>query len=191
MEATAPTAQDPKDMPTPSAPEHDPRPQRHDAPPREDLVGRDVIAAAADGKKLSEGEKLDALDLFLSSEEVSQTEVIELNVGSRNSPRWIEWEVKPVDLETLRRIRKQATSTRRGEQGEIDEIAANLRIVVEGTVTPDLKVIAKQQGIIDPADALKLRFGRKPGLLGQIAGEIMSVSGYDDEDVREVDAGKS
>jgi hypothetical protein len=167
------------------------RPQRPDKPEPEPREGGELIAAAAKGQKLTEPEKVDALEWFLSDSAESFTHIIELNVGNPKKPKWIEWEVKPVDLDTLRRIRKQAASKqqgRRGAAGELDEVEANLRIVVEATVEPDIRAVAKQKGMVDPADALRIQFRHKPGLLGQIAGEIMSISGYDDEDVREVEA---
>ena len=38
---------------------------------------------------------------------------------------------------------------------------------------------------------LKHRFRRKPGLIDQLAGRIMDLSGYDEEDVREAEAAKN
>lgn len=163
----------------------------------EDLEGADLIGAAAAKKKLSQTETEDALAWFLSDEDQDFTQEISLNVGSHTDPKWITWEIRPVDLDTLRRIRRQAqaavsrSNRRAGQVGEIDEVEANLRIVLEGTAKPDIVEIAKEKGDVDPADTLKQRFRHKPGLIGQISGEIMSISGYDDEDVREVDAAKN
>ena len=157
----------------------------------------DVIAAAASKKKLSANETEDALAWFLSDEDQDFTQEISLNVGSHTEPKWITWEIRPVDLDTLRRIRRQAqaavsrSNRRAGQVGEIDEVEANIRIVLEGTAKPDIVEIAREKGDVDPADTLKRRFRHKPGLIGQISGEIMSISGYDDEDVREVDAAKN
>jgi len=170
--------------------------EKNPSEPSEDLKGADLIGAAATGKKLSPKETEDALEWFLSNEDQDFTQELSLNVGSPAKPKWINWEIKTVDLDTLRRIRRQSQAgsraQRRGAQaGEIDEVEANLRIVLEGTASPDLHDIAKQMGDIDPAETLKRRFSHKPGLIGQISGEIMSISGYDDEDVREVDAAKN
>ncbi len=163
----------------------------------EEKQGADVISAAADGKKLSNKETENALDWFLSDENEEFTQELKLNVGSHSKPKWIVWEIRPVDLDTLRRIRRQAqaemsrANRRAGQVGEIDEVEANVRIVLEGTATPDIYAIAKQKGDVDASTTLKRRFSHKPGLIGQISGEIMSISGYDDEDVREVDAAKN
>lgn len=42
--------------------------------------------------------------------------------------------------------------------------------------------------MISPEMAVKTRFDHKPGLLAQIAGEVLSMSGYDDDDLRALDA---
>lgn len=163
----------------------------------DDLQGADLISAAAAGKELSPKATEDALEWFLSAEEEDFTQELKLNVGSPNAPKWIVWEIKTVDLDTLRRIRRQSTPSSRQQRrsgaqtGELDEVEANLRIVLEGTASPDIRAIAQQKGDVDPADTLKRRFRHKPGLIGQISGEIMSISGYDDDDVREVDAAKN
>lgn len=146
--------------------------------------------AAAKGKKITAQESADALEWFLSdSDAVDLSTPIQINVGSRDEPRWVEWIIRPVDMDKLRRIRRKAQNAgRRQRQPDMDETTANIQIVLEGTVKPDLRAAARQLGIVDPADAVRTRFAHKPGLVTQIAGEIMSVSGYDDEDVREVDA---
>ena len=48
-----------------------------------------------------------------------------------------------------------------------------------------LREAASMLGEPDPAKALRQRFARKPGLIAQILTEIFSLSGYDDDDVRE------
>ena len=68
--------------------------------------------------------------------------------------------------------------------------AMTAAIVAAGTVEPDLQQIAAQMGAPTIAAMLLRRFSHKPGLIGQISGEIMGLSGFDDEDVAEVEAGK-
>lgn len=160
---------------------------------------RSVLAAAAkhaetSKETLTDGEQVDALEWFLSSVDATElTHTIQINVGSPTRKKWIDWTVKPVDMDRLKQIRKASQPTSRraramGNTADFDEVTANINIVLEGTVTPDLREGAKQIGTVDPADAVRTRFAHKPGLLAQIAGEIMNISGYDDEDVREVDA---
>lgn len=177
---------------TPAAPAvRQSRPEKDTGPDKE---GPDLIRAAANGEKLSDTEKRDATEWFLSDEQVVETDTFELNVGTRKKPVWIEWEIRAVDLDELKKIRSQAAGNRSQRRSrdapELDESEANLRIVLKGTISPDLAAVAKQKGLADPADVLRLKLGRKPGLLGQVAGEVMAISGFDDEDIREVDAGK-
>lgn len=156
--------------------------------------GAELIRAAADGKELTNEERVDALDWFMGDDESAFTHAIEVNVGTPKKAKWLTWEIRPVDLDTLKRIREKSQGGTRQQRrrsqatGEIDEVEANIRIVIEGTVAPDLTEIAHSKRLTDPGDVLRRKFAHKPGLLGQIAGEIMSISGYDDEDIREVDA---
>lgn len=158
-------------------------------------TGPELIDRAAKGKLKTQDEANAALDWFLSddpSQEGELTRTIQINVGG-DQERFIDWTIRAIDLDTLRRIRRTVAGTRaqRRSGGELDEVAANLSIVVEGTVNPNLVEAAKRLGIASPTTALKSRFRHKPGLIGQIAGEILSLSGYDEEDVREVAASKN
>lgn len=159
----------------------------------------DLVRRAASGDKtvkaMSDGERHDAMQWFLSTDSVDISHTFQINVGSVESKHWIDWTVGPVDLDQLRRIRQQSSGSsraqRRSGSGDFDEVQANLQIVVEGTLKPDLKDIAGKLSLADPRDALRRKFAHKPGLLTQIAGEVMSISGYDDEDVREVQGAKN
>lgn len=167
------------------------RDPREGAGSDEARTGPQIIEAAAAGRQLDGAEQNVALEWFLSDDPDDQddlTRTIEINVGKSDGEKWIPWTIRAVDLDTLRRIRK-ATITRRG--GDLDEVQANLKIVVSGTVAPDLTEAAHAMHITTAEKALQRRFRHKPGLLGQISGEIMALSGYDDEDVREVSAAKA
>jgi hypothetical protein len=161
----------------------------------------DAAARQGRGDKVSpedqptQQEQADALDWFLAdADDTDLTHTFQMNVGSIKDKHWIDWTVQPVDMDRLRRIRRSSQQGSRraritGSQ-DFDEIAANVQVVLEGTVRPDLRDAAKRMGIVDPGIAVRTRFAHKPGLLAQIAGEIMSISGYDDDDVREVDAAR-
>lgn len=162
--------------------------------------GRELIEAAArvaDGReKLTADEQVDATEWFLSdTDDTDDTYSFQINVGTPTKKKWVEWTIQPVDQDELRRIRRNSQqgnrrARRAGGTGELDGDKANVEIVVRGTISPDLREAAKARGIVDPADAVRFRFKRKPGLIDQIAGEIMALSGYDDDDVREVDAAR-
>lgn len=171
--------------------------------PEEALAGPDLISAAAKGaSKLSDEDKQNALDWFLSADEGDFTKTISLNVGGpvdedgtalepSNPPVWIDWTVRPLDMDTIKRVRRQASgANRRGRRqaaqtGEFDDLMFNLGVVVEATVNPDLVQAAQTLNVADPRQAVKMRFAKKSGLIGQIVGEVLGLSGYDENDVRD------
>lgn len=179
--------------------EREPQPRQvrpdDDADPREGLELINAAARSEKGRdKLTSGEQTDALEWFLSDETEVVTDTIELNVRTRRNPNWIKWTIQAVDRDELRRIRRQSQQSGRRARitgnSDFDSDNANLQIVLLGTVYPDLRAAAKRLGLVDPADAVRRKFRMKPGLIDQIAGDIMSLSGYDDEDVREVEAAR-
>jgi hypothetical protein len=145
-----------------------------------------------------------ATEWFLSDEPLVSQKNVEINVGTDEAKRWITWTITSVDGEVLKRIRREGESggnrrqRRAGGASEIDPQEANARIVVEGTISPDLAEVARRKGLPETADpkygavqVLKHRLRDKPGLIDQLAGEIMSLSGYDEEDLRESLAAKN
>lgn len=180
---------------------------RDDAPDPDDVVvehpGREAVRLASEGRTLEPEAVDEATAWFLSDEEEDETQDVRLNIGTPEEPRWINWTIRSVDAEVLRRIQRSGqnrSQRRRGAiaGGDVDVQEANVRIVVEGTVKPDLREIAAKKGVPESADpssaaimVLKHRFRRKPGLLDQLAGRIMDLSGYDEEDVREAEAAKN
>lgn len=143
--------------------------------------GRAAVRAAAAGK-VSEKSENAAVEWFLGEDD-PLTQTIEINVGTEDKQNWIPWEIKPVDLDVLRRIRKSNTG-RRGNE-EIDELRANIQITVAGTISPPLGEMAKQRGVAAPEEVVRLRFAQKPGLVTQISQKVLALSGYDDADLRD------
>jgi hypothetical protein len=163
---------------------------------RESRAGAAAVAAARDGQKMRPPEMASALDWFLNedpSAAANETELKELNFGTQDEPKWVPWTIKAVPMEVMRAIRKKAQSSRLARTtGETDEYRVNLEIVVEGTVDPDIKEatrILNEQGRFsgDPIDALRAKFQPKPGYVAQLAGAIMTLSGFNDEDVRDAE----
>ena len=161
-------------------------------------TGEQAVRAAASGK-VRDPEVADAaLDWLLSDEpeEEDDSLPLELNVGGtrEGEQKWITWVIQPVDGEVIRRIRRQSSSgraaRRSGQQGGDDDLA-NRRIVVAGTREPNVTHAAQQRDIADPATLIEAKFRRKPGLVQQLVVEILSLSGYDDDDVREVQASRN
>lgn len=172
-----------------------------DAEPRK---GQDLLRAATkvDGTKateLKDEEIVAALDHFLATEQDAEEEIepkaLKLNVGTKEKPAWIRWVIVPVDDTEITRMRKNSQAgtraqRRRGE-AEVDEALVSRKLVVRGTVEPDIGDLARTMDSgPDPADAVHAYFKKfgKTGLITQISGEILSISGWDDEDVQEVQA---
>lgn len=162
-----------------------------------------VLAAAEkrEGQELTETTKMDATAWFMSEEpeETIAFRRLEINV-SADPDRIIEveWVVKALTRERITQIREEAaTSTagrrraRRDENMTGDTALANARIAAEGTLSPDLRDPKVRGQFTDPVDALKHRFKHKPGLIDQICGHVIEVTGYNDEDVREIEAAKN
>lgn len=142
----------------------------------------------------------DATEYFMSEEAAPpSTREFELNVGMFDedtgeiADRYVKWTVQSISRKRIREIRRNSRDNKRrglGATGEMDDMNANLRIAAEGTLVPDLKAVAEAKGVHDPALVLDARLQHKPGLIDQIAGEVLTVSGYDDDDIRDVAAGK-
>lgn len=135
-----------------------------------------------------------ATDWFLSSdiEEVAWA-YVPVNVAPAGKPETIiDFKVQVVDRDEIRRLRRQAEQVGPSGAREINEMEANLRIVVAGLMEPNLSDekmrTVRGQYFADPADALQARFAHKPGLIDQLATKVMEISGYNDSDVKEVKA---
>lgn len=171
---------------------------------------RQAVERAA-GKPLDPEEDadtiIDATDWFLAEDEDEEGEraikTYEIDVGIKK-PKLVRWVIGSLDRERISEIRKEAREQvarrqgkRRGGGDPFDdsaEMIANLRIAVEGTVNPDFsdermrKVNGKQYA--DPADAMRAKFKAKSGIIDQIAGYVILLSGFSSDDIQEVDAVK-
>lgn len=150
---------------------------------------REAVEKAAESEQAAENmtpaERADATAWFLEDppEQVAQI-TFEMNVSpDSKKKRWIPWTVRALSRERIKEIREQAGE----DSGE--EMSANSRIAAEGTLKPNLIEVKGQYA--DPADALEQRFAFKPGLIDQISNQVIRCTGYDDEDVRELQAVKT
>lgn len=154
--------------------------------------GLKAVEKAEKNEKLDGAEHSAATAWFLETdmEEVAK-ETFEIDVSSNpDEPRWIPWTVCALSRERIQTIRREAV-TGKGAEAVADDMGANLRIAAEGTIDPPLKEGDLRGKYADPADALRFRLRHKPGLIDQIANKVISVTGYDDDDVRKVTAGKT
>lgn len=157
----------------------------------------EAVRGAAQGKTLTTEGQSAALQWFMSqSPDPSTTEVKtkKLNFGTSEHPEWVEWKVRPIGLDVLRGIRKKAAASREARRtGAADEYVVNLEIVVAATIDPDLREASRQIyeagiGPNDPVENLRARFQGKPGYITQLAGEILGLSGFNDDDIQDADA---
>ena len=151
------------------------------------------LAQERGAEKVDGGEIADATDWLLSDTEDAEeiaVKTVELNVGTPEHRKVIEWTFRAIsgdEMRVVQRRAQQGTSSRRRAmtQGETDNAYANLLVVTEATVHPDLRAAAQSKGIADPAEVVRHRFQRKPGLIDQLAAEIMLFSGYDEDDLQD------
>ena len=168
---------------------------REDLPQDEDRGTPEVLADLAADRSVADSEVSSALDWFLSEEpdeEAEPTHVVEINVGVGDHPRWVEWTVRPIDTDELRRIQRTTSALRR--RGRQDDLAidqlGNLKVIIAGSVEPDLEALARDRGMT-PEALLQKQFRMKPGLIAQLSTQIMALSGFDDEDVRDALSAKN
>jgi hypothetical protein len=149
-----------------------------------------VVAEASDPTRVPQSTQQSALDWFIGGEAMGGEDgdfaEVKINVGGEDKPKWIVWKLKPIELQQLRLIRKRAGNTRDAKRtGVIDEFQVNLEIVAVSTVEPSLSEAAKAMGGIDPVDALRERFKSRPGYITQLAGKVLTASGFDEEDIQD------
>ena len=126
------------------------------APDSDDVViehpGREAVRRASEGRPLEPEAVDDATAWFLSDEEEEETEDMQLNIGSAEQPHWINWTIRSVDADVLRRIQRSGQSRAQRRRGaavtgaDVDAQEANARIVVEGTIKPNLARDRRQEG---------------------------------------------
>jgi hypothetical protein len=167
-------------------PEEDGAKQAGDGEPG---VRRAAVESAARGEELTGQEEADATAWYLDSEldEYGDFSLFDftLNIAPKGKPaRHVPWQIRSMDRDRIKQIRKLNT-----HDGVEDDMAVNLALSTEATTKPDLRSAEVRGKYADPADALRLRlFRHKQGLIDQIANQVMEVSGYDTEDVVEVEA---
>jgi hypothetical protein len=183
VEAAAPTT---REAPNLSRLATQPRPDVEvDDDPTEEARAR-----VANAPQTAEEDDWDRVTEWLLSD---TTEVITRKLkirvgGSDEEPQMMPWVIRAIGIDVIRQAEREASgqnrAARRANEGGYDELKANLRVLVEGTVKPDLRQAAAQAGIADPAILLQRRLAFRPGLIAQLAGEVMSLSGFDADDVR-------
>lgn len=165
-----------------------------------DEDGPDVVdRVAREGVQRDALRSAEALEWFLSDEGEEDgpvTHPLDINVGRPGEERWIQWVVTAVQstrIDELRRAHVQETGNRqqrrrRQAAEQLDVARFNAALVFEATISPDMTKVIQAKGLkqgASGADAIMWRFREKPLLIDQIAGEILRISGADEDDLRE------
>jgi hypothetical protein len=160
-----------------------------------DLLDRGSTKAGMAG--LEDGEKQSMLDWFLSDEQDAEPVYpCKVNVGTLTDDFRI-WKVRPIGSSRIDEIRRmcqignRASQRQASRQGapQVDVAKMNAILVFEGSVDPDLRealATAQRLKSVSPDVAFFIhnRFKFKPLLVDQIAGEILRISGADEDDVQ-------
>jgi hypothetical protein len=176
-----------------------------DAKPKTgERTARQAMELVADGKiGGTDEEKLalenDALAWFLDDEDPVIERGYTVNVGTDDNPQQIVVRMRALEADEITRIESgDLSGRRRGRNVEPDSNEVNARIVAASMVVPDLAAVAKQKGIADSmgdplwarVQVLKWRFRKQPGLIARLSVNVMSLSGFDDADVKAIESGK-
>lgn len=138
--------------------------------------------------------------LLSDNAEVNSRKLTVVAGGSDEKPIIVDWYITAINIDVIRSAEREASGAGQGRgarrgQPQYDELAANLRIVAESTWSivakgapsdpnQSIKNLAKSRGLRDPTTWLQMKFRHKPGLIAQVAGEVMALSGFDKDDVR-------
>lgn len=156
---------------------------------------------------LSHRDAADATEWLLASfrDEVGlQTHTLRLNVGSLGTPKWLEWQVSAVEREVIDRLRdetlpsqnramrRQGAALTEKERQEA-QWKLDVKLVVAGTIKPNIREALVQTApgpglphLASPELFVEQAFRRNSGLVSQIAGAILTLSGYDEDNVSDV-----
>lgn len=174
---------------------------------REAVRAAEAIGAGETKATLSDQAAASATEWFLGNEEIPTTHTLEVNIGPPDQERWFSWTLTSIDADTLKKCREAATQGSRmarraaragGAPAEVNGEELNARILIAGSLDPDFRKLASMRGAEDAPDPdhnalmlLRHRLQHKPGLIDQLSGEVLALSGYDDDAIRENAAGKA
>lgn len=163
-----------------------------------EVTGSQAVKTMAIGSEDADDPHLQekALEWFMDPTNIppARRKVLKLNMGTETEPDWIAWEITAIPMEKVRGIRDRAAKAAERRKGNFDEYTVNLQMVIEGSVSPDVRAICRNLEQANPGNAfpperyLRDKFNSKSGLITQISSEIMSLSGFDADDVTVAEA---
>ena len=166
--------------------------------PEEDRPTSEVLRPPlAVDQPVSQAEASSALEWFLSEEpeeDEEQTHTIELNVGVGDKEHWITWIVRPIDSDELppdpAPDREPAPPWPSGRPGHRPAREPPAVIIAGSSPSPTFEPSPTRRPS-SPRRSCCSASSRSLGLIAQLAGQIMSLSGFDDEDVRDAISAKN
>lgn len=166
----------------------------------------DVVVDGVDGGKarvkrpaVSEADAEDATVWLLQSfaDELEPAQhTLKLNVGSLSKARWIKWRIQAVRREVIDKLRdetlpSQNRAMRRGgasttmQEQQNAQWKLDIKLVLAGTVEPDLRAAVKSTGFADAEAFVEDAFKFNSGLVSIISNSILTLSGYDEDNVQD------
>lgn len=167
--------------------------------PEGDLIAaanpvRDAMKRLADDKMTEEDMAL-GLDWLLSDEQEVNTRELKVRAGGADdAPVYLSWIIRAANTDEIRQAEREGEGAnraqRRGQEAaEADQVRANLRLICTATIQVNgkpLGELSNSKGIRDPAVWLRNRFHYRAGLIPALAGQVMELSGFAQDDVRAV-----
>jgi hypothetical protein len=123
--------------------------------------------------------------------------VLRLNVGSLSRPTWIRWRIRAVRRDVIEKLRDESLPSQNramrrsgasvtAQEQQQAQWKLNLRLVRAGTIEPDIgKVMAESGGFKDADVFLEDVFKNNSGLVDIISNSILTLSGYDEDNVQD------
>lgn len=152
---------------------------------------------------VSDQDEMDATAWLLASfrEELPPKEhTLLIDVGTPAKAHKIKWRIRSITGPQIDEIREGAMGNRQQRRAGVSIVPsaqdraraeqAQFRIIIAGTVDPDIRAVTLSTGLASPEEFLKDAFKYDSGLIDQIANAILALSAYDDELVQdEVEVG--
>lgn len=171
----------------PAAPDHAAPKVTEPSTPREAVEALAAADPKTAAKETTEQQRSAALDWYLSPEpESDASAVIPVNVAlAGNEERIIDFTVQVIGMDDLRRIRRAAID----KDGRFDDGEFALQVCANSIIDPPIRTAAPAATEHpDPAERLKARLAHKPGLIEQISEQVLVISGWSSNDLKEVKA---
>lgn len=156
---------------------------------------REALTRLADDTPTAEDMAL-GLEWLLSDQQEVNTRELKVRAGGPDDkPVFLSWIIRAANTDEIRQAEREGEGVanraqrRSQEPVEADQVRANLRLICTATMQVNgepLGDLARKAGHADPAVWLRKRFHYRAGLIPAMAGQVMDLSGFAQDDVRAV-----